>query len=181
MGEEKPPRARWSDWWPLGWPDPKVITRAQLLDQLAERGVPVDERLLRHWEQRGALPRAVRRSHAGQVQAVYPVWMADLVGAVHAWRDSRPLHRIVPLARTFFVDFARSYEQPDPPAWTDPGPPEYVRAALTRYLQETAVKGGEVAIELRPNDGATQQWSVSWSGQSGPRGPLNTPTDKNEV
>lgn len=179
MTEAKTGRETWRDWWPLGWPEPEVITRADLLDQLAARGVPVDERLLRHWEQRGALPRAVRRSHQGQVQAVYPVWMADLVSALYGWRGSRPLRSIAPQARAFFVDFARIYEQPEAAVWENPRPPDYVVAALTRYLQEAAPTGGAVGIELSPLDGATQRWVVSWHGQNAIPSPSGAPTDTN--
>jgi len=150
----------WRDWLPADWPEPAVITRAELLAQLAARGAPVDERLLRYWEQQGASPRPVRRSHQGQVQALYPAWMADVVIALHAWRATRRLRSIIPLARLLFVDIARSYHQPESATWhEDWRPPDYVVAALARYLIEEIGAGGAVMLEVRPSTGATCQWS----------------------
>lgn len=173
-------RETWEDWWPVGWPLPGVISRAELLDQLATRGVAVDERLLRHWEHRGALPRGVRRSHNGQVQAVYPLWMADLVSALQGWRGSQPLRSIVPVARRFFVDFARIYVYPETAVWMkDWEPPEYVRAALAQFAREEGPETeGVIAIEVRARDGATRRWSSSWldlpASTNGPQGPIDT-------
>ena len=61
----------WRDFVPtyLPPPPPRLITRAELLAELAEAGI--SERTLRHWEKVGALPRAVRQWHDAAVQAVY--------------------------------------------------------------------------------------------------------------
>lgn len=74
----------WRDYLPPFVSSPKLITRAELLADAPRWGaVDVSERTLRFWETAGALPRAVRQSHQGVVQAVYPVGYAIVVAAVY--------------------------------------------------------------------------------------------------
>lgn len=77
----------WRDFLPLRHPVPQLITRAELLMKLAEVGIEVSERTLRFWEARGILPRPVRQSHAGVVQAVYPDWFPFIVQKVYRHRQ----------------------------------------------------------------------------------------------
>lgn len=89
MPAESPPatkRETWRDWMPEGAPEPELLSRAELLDQLKAWRVDATERDLRFWEYEGILPRSIRRSHNGAVRAVYPKWYAYLPRRVRTWQ-----------------------------------------------------------------------------------------------
>src|SRR4051812_529584 len=67
--------------------EPRLITRAEVLERVAQFGGEVSERTLRFWETAGVLPRPERRSHQGVVQAVYPEWFPTLVAAAYGARQ----------------------------------------------------------------------------------------------
>lgn len=62
----------WVSLLPPGSPEPPLITREQLFDELTEREIRVSERTLMYWESIDVLPRPVRRHIYGKTQAVYP-------------------------------------------------------------------------------------------------------------
>ncbi len=157
----------WRDWWPPGVPlptDTALITRAELLGQLAARNVAVDERTLRHWQQRGALPPPWRRWHEGRVQALYPPWFAEVVIALAQLRAHLPLRRVVGYGRTLFADFARMHTESQQTEaaierMEKPFLPDSVRAALSDYLDAHGGGTAEVAVQLR--DGRRHTASVT--------------------
>lgn len=100
MAERKTERATvaaptWRDFLPPHLPPPELITRGELLAWLNEQGIDVTERTLRFWETEGTLPRAVRQSHQGVVQAIYPEWFRLVVAGVAGRRgQGEPLASI---------------------------------------------------------------------------------------
>lgn len=104
----------WRDWLPPGWrthhPDPPILTRAELLAELNQRGVTVTERRLRFWEAAGVLPRPMRSMHLGKPQATYPDWHVDVVESLVRMRQ-RPPTQLEPLAdmRPYMRSLFRSH------------------------------------------------------------------------
>ncbi len=85
---------------PVGAPEPTLLTRAQVVQALARRGVKVNESDLRYWEYEGILPRPVRQWHEGAVRAVYPDWYPFLVRRIRALqRQGLSLSEIAPHIR----------------------------------------------------------------------------------
>lgn len=167
MGEAAEARAgreTWRDWLrAAGIPEPTdLITRAELLEQLAGRNIPVDERTLRHWENRGALPRPVRQWHRESTQALYPPWMAEVVVSIAQLRDHLPLRRTIGYGRPLVVDIARLHAEAHQTEeaigrMEKPMLPEPVRAALLDYL--AAHGGGTMEIAVRLHDG---RYHTAW-------------------
>jgi len=154
---EQPQRETWRDWLPEGVTEPRVISRAELLDELAERGVEVAERTLRWWETRGALPHAVRQYHEDGGRAVYPEWQADVVAEVADLRSRVPLRVVLALARGIFTLHAQVHSSrplrrrtPDA-AHEKPLLPESLKAALLAYL--AAYGGGTLRVDVQLHDG----------------------------
>ncbi len=77
----------WRNFLPPGFPEPRLITRVELLSGLAATGIDISERTLRFWEAEGVLPRPVRQSHQGIVQAIYPYWYSFVVQKVYSHRQ----------------------------------------------------------------------------------------------
>lgn len=139
MGEEKVPRETWRDWLPANVADVRLITRAELLDELARDGHPVALRQLRYWEGAGgALPAPWVRSHEGKVQAMYPSWYADVVAvvALRHKQERRSFAELRPFARERIQELNRIHT-PGWGTWTsDTMPP--LPAALVRELASFA-------------------------------------------
>lgn len=94
----KPKHPTWRDWMPDGAPEPEEFTRREILDMANAMRLPkpITERDLRLWEQRGVLPRAIRRKHA-----MYPRWYANLIRQVRLLqRQGYTLAEIAPRIRT---------------------------------------------------------------------------------
>lgn len=105
QGATRPAKARretWLDWLPVGTPEPdELLTRAQFLDRLRQRGVDVTESTLLHWERTGALPRAVRRWRGRTPATWYPVWLVPLAARIPGLQaDGLELREIGPRLRT---------------------------------------------------------------------------------
>jgi hypothetical protein len=84
----KAEQTTWADWLPDGQSEPpQLITRAELLAELAREGVDVPERMLTFWESSGVLPRPVRRWRDGAPKALYPLGWQALVATVRAFQD----------------------------------------------------------------------------------------------
>lgn len=154
MGKMPPQRETWKQWLPPDVGMPEVISRAELLLELAERGIEFSERTLRYWELQGVLPRAERRAYEGLARAVYPAWMAEVIAGVAPHRALLPLPRIGALARLIFIDYAHQREEerarPVPYSEGPELPMELVRV-LGVYL---ATHGGEqMEITVRFRDG----------------------------
>ncbi len=81
----KPKRQTWQDWMRDVAPDvpepTKLLTREEFLAELNRIGQDVDEGTLRFWENRGVLPRGVRRWDPAvrARRAYYPPWMLAMV------------------------------------------------------------------------------------------------------
>ena len=86
----------WQDLLLEGTPPPKVIGRKALLERCAQLGTTISERQLRYLESVGALPRPVRRFHEGAPQALYPIWLPDVV--VHVWKQYQGGSKLAVLA-----------------------------------------------------------------------------------
>jgi len=85
MTPKAPPKLKdrtWRDVMGPGWPDPELLTRGELIETLQAAGIDASGRTLAYWEANQIIPRAVRRHYKGATQAVYPVWMIQVVAAV---------------------------------------------------------------------------------------------------
>ena len=127
-------RETWRDWQPAGAVEPRpeeLLTRDQVLAQLARGRVKLAESDLRYWEQRGALPRPVRRWHEGAVRAVYPPWILDLIRRLRRLqREGYPLAAIGPQLRAYVGEGMTAHHW-QPERLTLPG-------ALTREIEHFA-------------------------------------------
>ncbi|MGI8411456.1 MAG: hypothetical protein ACR2QA_02980 [Solirubrobacteraceae bacterium] len=132
----------WRDWI-RPEDDPAVVTRTELLDTV--RGDGINERTLRYWEAAGALPRPVRKSHNGTVQALYPERYEILLREIQRRRNLHggskvPLHQLRPHLRTLFLAFV----VPVYPVFTEwstieqPQMPEELWAQLHAWLYHLA-------------------------------------------
>ena len=98
----------WADVLLIGTPEPQLITREHLLQELHDATVDVSERILLSWESKGVLPRPVRRWRDGAPRAFYPVWWGDIVREVRELRDSGvSLEQIRPRVRFLLFDRSR--------------------------------------------------------------------------
>jgi hypothetical protein len=99
----KPKKGTWKDWLPPGAPEPDVLlTRAQFLDRINQRGFDVSEGDIRFWEQRGILPGSVVRwdPEAKAPRAYYPYWMIAPVILLREFQlDGMSLRDIAPRLR----------------------------------------------------------------------------------
>ena len=98
-GDEGKRRETWREWCaPNGFgapgrPDPRTITRAELLAMLERwevktaRGQPVEAPTLRHWTTEGLLPGATVEGALGYQQAKYAWWIADLIMQLRHYQD----------------------------------------------------------------------------------------------
>lgn len=98
-GGEGAKRETWRDWCaPNGFgasgrPDPRLITREELIATLEHwgvktaRGHPVEERTLRHWAKEVLIPNAEAQGEAGYQRALYPWWLADLIKQLRHYQD----------------------------------------------------------------------------------------------
>ncbi|MDP9470661.1 MAG: helix-turn-helix domain-containing protein [Chloroflexota bacterium] len=90
----KPKRQTWQDWMSDAAPDvpepTKLLTREEFLAELNRIGQDVDEGTLRFWENRGVLPRGVRRWDPAvrARRAYYPPWMLAMVLLLRALQRS---------------------------------------------------------------------------------------------
>ena len=150
-------RETWRDWLPPGHPEPPLITRRELLDTLARRGLGVSESTLRYWEREDALPTPVRRSHEGTVQVLYPAWYAEVVAAMPRPLTGRgPLARLRPQVRARFEEAAQQAGRVESGRGSHPLLPAGIVAALQRMMAElnargTTVEAAEVRL-LRPGE-----------------------------
>ncbi len=98
----------WADVLLIGTPEPQLITREELLQEIHDATVDVSERILLSWESKGVLPRPVRRWRDGAPRAFYPVWWIDIIREVRELRDSGvPLEQIRPRVRFLLFDRSR--------------------------------------------------------------------------
>jgi hypothetical protein len=98
----------WADVLLIGTPEPQLITREHLLQELHDATVDVSERILLSWEAKGVLPRPVRRWRDGAPRAFYPVWWGDIIREVRELRDSGvSLEQIRPRVRFLLFDRSR--------------------------------------------------------------------------
>ncbi len=90
----KPKRQTWRDWMRDAAPDvpepTELLTREEFLAELNQLGLDVDEGTLRFWENRGVLPRGVRRwdPTVRARRAYYAPWMLAMVLLLRALQRS---------------------------------------------------------------------------------------------
>lgn len=102
----------WEDWMLPGTPEPHIMSRDELLDELKRRNVELTPAGLQYYRHRGIVPRPVRRRHQGVTQAVYPDWMVDAIAHVRELQDQGlSLEQIKPLMRSWALS---------PIQWRDP-------------------------------------------------------------
>ena len=166
-------RETWLDWLPPGHTEPGLITRAELLKTLADRGVGVSERELRYWEAAGALPAPVRRFHRGAIHALYPSWHANVVWAVPKLRAaglSLPASR--PKVREVFDAYAarRAHSELGPSETSAPPLPTELVSALHAFATELRVVHNldvaDIALQLYTTDRQSLQYFVNPSADN---------------
>lgn len=151
---DQPKRATWRDWWPADAPEPfDLITRGELLAQLAAHGPPLTERQLRYWERAdGPLPGPVRQFYRDAIHATYPRWYPEIVQAAAGLlaRDTPPgairLH-----LQTQFQLRARLADAPD--SDTLPELTEPVRQALVTFMREHDISHAQLMLVRRDGRG----------------------------
>lgn len=84
----KKERVTWRDLMGPDEPEPEILTRPQFVERLEAEGITVSQRTLAYWESEGILPRAVRQWRDGAPQALYAVWLVDIVRAVRGMQDA---------------------------------------------------------------------------------------------
>jgi hypothetical protein len=86
MSERKTRRQPWTEWWPSGAeipPDNSLFTAADIIGQLAGRGINVDSDDLQFWAFAGALPGPIRRRRDGATRGLYPDVFVQAVQELH--------------------------------------------------------------------------------------------------
>lgn len=85
--EERAKRETWRDWWP-NWvpessPQPRLLTRDEVVTALRDQGVEISTTKLRFWEQQRILPRPNRQlppwATDGKARALYPEWSVQVI------------------------------------------------------------------------------------------------------
>ena len=101
----KPQPGTWKEWLPPGTPEPDdLLTRAEFLERLRQRGVDVTESTLLHWERAGALPRPVRRWRGRTPATWYPGWLVPLAARIPDLQaDGLELREIGPQLRAYIT------------------------------------------------------------------------------
>lgn len=151
-----PQRETWRDWMPAGAPDPEVLSRDELLEELAERGVKISEYTLEHYRRNGILPRPVRQRHGGVTQAVYPMWFVPAIRSIKRQQASgRTLEQIAPTLRTWALSGIR---------WRDPlaEPITEARAALGELLKAYGIRDGGVLRVTYTDDAGEVRVQEEW-------------------
>jgi len=141
----------WRDWLPPGHPEPPLITRAELLDALAQRGIVATERNLRYWEAAGALPAPIRRAHHGGARAFYPSWYAEVIAAMPRPLTGRgALARLRPQLRARFEQVAQQASRAGSARRSHPLLPAAIITTLQQLMADLNARGiGVEAAELR--------------------------------
>lgn len=157
----------WRDFIPDYLPPPRLITRAELLSNLAASGRGVTERTLRFWEAEGVLPRPARQSHEGVVQAVYPDFYPFVVMKVYGHRqENLPLAVIaadIPRAIQALALLSVALENKILPLGDAPHGPEVIEAVgkLVREASEPDRPIRFVRIILTDADGQLA-YNLAW-------------------
>lgn len=92
--------------------DPYLLTRAEVIDELAARGIQTTDRQLKRWATYGLLPSPIRRvppgSPEGQPYALYPPWIIGVVKEILArLRTGRTIEDIKPEAPRMWKHWER--------------------------------------------------------------------------
>ena len=144
-------RETWLAWLPPGYPEPPLITRGELLEELARRGLVVSERRLRGWEAAGALPAPIWRRQDRAPRPLYPIWYAEVVEAMPRSRAGQgSLAPLRPQLRARFEQAAQTFVRTEPGRRSHPPLPSGVITALQGLIAELNARGvGVAAAELR--------------------------------
>ena len=144
-------RETWLAWLPPGHPEPPLITRGELLDTLAQRGLAVTEPRLRSWEAAGALPTPIWRRLDRAPRPLYPVWYAEVLEAMPQRRAGRgPLDRLRPQLRARFEQVAQQASRAESARRSRPLLPAHVITTLQELMADLNTRGtGVEAAELR--------------------------------
>jgi len=169
--EEKPKRETWRDWWP-NWmpessPQPRLLTREEVVKALRDQGVEISTTKLRFWEQQRILPRPNHHlppgATDGKARALYPEWsmqaIKDLLSLVVKGASLAEISHIAPMYIERIADKAATHASrfvvtapveslwykvtsgPDGSSWSEL-PPKVSRAlrrAVWEYADRTAL------------------------------------------
>jgi DNA-binding transcriptional MerR regulator len=149
----------WRAWLPEGQPEPtKLVTRAELLAKLKERGLLVTERELRYWESTGALPEPIRQFRGPGTYALYPWWHHSIVLQVPTLRGQGLSWEEI--GQHLRADFATEAERTLRGEWSptgEPAMPPALIAEIHRFLTKISRDRGSVLtigdLRITPQDG----------------------------
>ncbi len=193
-------RETWRDWCaPNGFgapgrPDPRLITRDELLATLARwgvktaRGRAVEESTLRHWVAEKFIPTATIEGEQGNQQALYASWVADLILLLRRYQDDgmKPAqlrtwlrgeaHRLSRIPEWRAFDTPRV--APQPPGEPMPLPREYspelippLARMMHRHSTERGIRFVRAELHLVTTSGEALVYTVE-------RRPLGAPLDE---
>jgi hypothetical protein len=153
-----PERLTWRDWMPPGAPEPKLLTRKELLATAERLGVRVPERTLLYWEGKRILPgphldHAPRRDGGpGAPFGLYPHWWVDLLFQLRRYQDEGvPLDELPPRLEAA----ARRLANPiDPPSSLDEPMSLYNHLAWAFWRPPTPIEpiGPPIEPPFLPDD-----------------------------
>lgn len=154
----RPKHETWRDWMPEGVPEPDVLSRDELMEALAERGVNISTHTFDHYRRVGVLPRPVRQHYGGVTQAVYPAWFVPAVLSIRRQLAAgRSLEQIKPTMRAWALKDVR---------WRDPleVPIAEARSALAELLRAYGIRdGGVIRLSYTDDSGEVrlqEEWPV---------------------
>ncbi len=152
MGEEKAARATWRDWLHPSIPPPvSLISRAEVLVGLSARGIAMNERKLRSWEAKGALPYGEPTEDVSGRPLRYPEWYAEVVTDAVKTRERLHLSlgQLGPYTQAILAQRALGVPVPGTRLRIEPE----LQRALVALAQQQLELVGTVRIEFLRMDG----------------------------
>ena len=156
--------------------DDALITRQELLTQLAGDGVEVPETTLVGWEKKGIVPRPLRRHRGGAPRALYPPHAARVLTRLRQYQEQGlSLEALTPLvwqdARYRLLAYAPSLTETRKAGRYGPSWQLGVMREAAFFEHHANLSPGTVAsVELDFQDAAgktvfrkRQQWSPEWA------------------
>ncbi len=147
----------WRDWMPEGAPEPNLVTREELIGQLAEQGLAVSEDDFQYWQGAGVIPFGVRRWHQGATRLLYPVWMIDLIRQLRIWQvEGRKLADIGPELRRHGVRAVSASAIAVLPADLETALSTWAR----KYERTFGASVARIRVVLEEEDGGTLPFAI---------------------
>jgi len=152
MGDEQASRETWEDWLHPSIPPPiSLVSRAEVLAGLSVRGIAMNERKLRSWEAKGALPYGKPTEDVSGRPLRYPAWYAEVVA--DAVRTRERLHlslsQLGPYTHVILAQRALGVPVPGTRLRIDPE----LQRALVALAQQQLEPVGTVRIAFLRMDG----------------------------